>query len=51
MSSDDGFDQFVRSAGGLGAPEPEDLRRVKARLTSHVSWRRDLPIAMANALL
>ncbi|MDF2691941.1 MAG: hypothetical protein K0S65_324 [Labilithrix sp.] len=50
MSSDDGFDQFVRSAGGLGAPEPEDLKRVKASLSSRVSWRRALPIAMSNAL-
>jgi hypothetical protein len=50
MSSEGEFDQFLRSADGFGAPTEEDAMRVKARLSSTVSWRRALPAAMASAI-
>ena len=50
MSSDGEFDQFIRSADALGMPTEDDALRVKATLSSSVSWRRDLPATMSNAL-
>lgn len=50
MSSDDEFEQFLRSADALGAPAADDALRVKAGLASSVSWRHDVPAAMSRAL-
>lgn len=50
MSSDGEFEQFIRSADALGAPTEDDALRVKATLSSSVSWRRDLPATMSSAL-
>ncbi|MBX3212825.1 MAG: hypothetical protein KF850_12375 [Labilithrix sp.] len=50
MSSDDEFEQFLRSADALGAPKPDDAMRVKAGLSPNVSWKRQLPAAMATSL-
>jgi hypothetical protein len=50
MSSDDEFEQFIRSADALGSPTADDALRVKARLSSSVSFRRDVPASMSSAL-
>ncbi|OJY16914.1 MAG: hypothetical protein BGO98_12080 [Myxococcales bacterium 68-20] len=50
MSSDDEFEQFLRSADGLGAPKPDDALRVRAGLSPKVSWKRHLPAAMSSSL-
>ncbi|MBX3202119.1 MAG: hypothetical protein KF894_28580 [Labilithrix sp.] len=50
MSSDEEFEQFLRSADALGAPKPDAALRVKAGLSPDVSWKRQLPAAMASSL-
>ena len=50
MSSDDEFEQFIRSADALGSPTTDDALRVKAGLSSRVSFRRDVPASMSSAL-
>ncbi|MBX3225425.1 MAG: hypothetical protein KF795_33275 [Labilithrix sp.] len=50
MSSDDEFEQFLRSADALGAPSADDALRVKAGLSSSVPWKHDLPASISTAL-
>ena len=50
MSSDDEFEQFIRSADALGLPTTDDALRVKAGLSSSVSFRREVPASMSSAL-
>lgn len=50
MSSDDRFDQFIRSAGEFGAPAPEDLQRVKASLSARLPVERELSLVVSETL-
>ena len=50
MSSDGEFEQFIQSADAFGEPTVDDAQRVKADLSSSVSWKRNLPVTLSSAL-